>query len=177
MTFEEMLKAARASRGIEPPPAPAPDPEPAWRRALSASIPHVADVVEPAEPEIPQAVWDQAMTEMFGQPGGPLRAPKASPEPYVCRGCRTVQDFSDHDDASYIERKCAACLISGAPTRTRGRNKGLTSWARIRTVPEYQDGEPAGTWRPQPGAMQGMWEKSPDRAAMDAEVARRIATL
>ena len=52
----------------------------------------------------------------------------------------------------------------------------LSTHIRIRTVPEYQDGQPAGTWRPT-GPGSAVWELSPDMAAQAAEATRRIATL
>jgi hypothetical protein len=94
------------------------------------------------------------------------------PEPYLCRLCRTERDFADHDDASYLRRKCPACIAAGTV-----RPRQLTPWVRIRDVPEYQDGEPAGAWRPVPGT-QGLWERTPpDANARAAEVARRRAAL
>lgn len=216
-TFEDLLRQARASRGIDSPPAPPSDERPAWRRALEATAPDVPDMdpAAVAERDEMQAAWEQATAEMFGQPGGPLvgarpqggtlppppgpcpacgrpmaRVPgrpdycpetacpnqggASQPEQYVCCECRTVLDRTDHDDSSYLRRTCQTCKAAGRGFKV-GRNTGITVWARIRTVPEYQDGEPAGTWRPAPVG-QGMWERTP-AGQEAAEVARRIATI
>ena len=186
--FAELLRAARASRGIETPRAPEPDPTPAWRRHLERVTPDVADKTEPDPAADLSAVIAGIQADAAAAAGAspavhPIIAAATAPEEFVCRTCRVVKVFTNHDGAAYIERKCVACAAAGRGS-ARGRSKGHTSWARIRTVPEYQMNEPAGSMRPMAGNTpggpnQGVWERIPPGNVNDkaAEVARRIATI
>jgi len=90
-------------------------------------------------------------------------------EEYKCATCGAFKHwtFAPHQDScpAVMARKCDACR--------QAHGLRTTSWWRLRVLPELEDGLPLGAWRPQPGAMQGMWERSPDQAAVDAEAARR----
>lgn len=144
-----------------------------------AGGPPAPDLVAIAAQAIKAAFAGPIPTNPPAGPALPLPAIPSNTKPgaelYVCRECRDLRWFTDHDDAGYITRTCPVCKAAGRG-RSKGRNKGLTAWTRIRTVPEYQKNEPAGSMRPIPGGMRGMWEPIPpgDHAAMNAEVARRI---
>ena len=110
-----------------------------------------------------------------------IMAPGAG-EPYVCRECRAVRLLTqtEHDDETHVEKTCPVCKAAGNG-RTIGKHTGITTWVRIRTVPEYQMNKPAGSWMPHPdnrpgSPNHGIWIETPE-AYREAEVARRIATI
>jgi hypothetical protein len=184
-TFEEVLRAARAARGVTvPDPIPVPDTRTTLEKHF-ARLTETPDYVVPPEVEAEQQPVIPAGSCVAGPidpskptPWGPAAIPtfaRSGPgEPYICHGCRTVRNFSDHDDAATIRRKCSGCHTAAMVAGTKAPH--LSDWWRIRTAVEYRDGQPAGVWRPFQGPGGG-WELSPDMAAQLAEVARRKATL
>lgn len=91
-------------------------------------------------------------------------------ETYKCLACGVFEDFPiarpKHRVAQYLRHRCDACRATDSARRT-------SVWWRLRIEPEVQGGLPLGTWRPVPGGMQGLWERSPDAAAVAAEATRR----
>lgn len=96
--------------------------------------------------------------------------PPPPAEPYKCLVCGAFKDWPisrPRDDvAQYMRRRCDACRAVDPARR-------VSTWFRLRIEPEVQLGLPLGAWRPRPGAMQGVWESSPDPAAVAAEATRR----
>jgi hypothetical protein len=99
-----------------------------------------------------------------------MSSPPVPAELYKCLVCGAFKDWPyarpKDDVPQYLRRRCDAC-------RAIDPKRRVSTWWRLRIEPEVQMGLPLGSWRPQPGAMQGIWEDCPDAAAVAAEIARR----
>jgi hypothetical protein len=109
---------------------------------------------------------------------GLVRTPTAPvlSEEYVCQTCRTVKNWPLYElgvtePPPYARLRCDVCTSQSVKATA-----SYTTWAAVRIFPERVRGVPAGTFRPADLSI-GLWEDSPDAAAVAAEKARRIATI